>query len=409
MTGINQAVTAIFSERKEVPKQRRALAGKLDPETIGPVLLITALLILLMPMGTSAQSQSGGTPPPSASRPTTQMIIGMKTGDTHLVASTTSHEGKIARWFELQTASISTRYHFIENAGDVTTANNNQYQAVFKGRFKFDPRGHYSINAGVFPGRTFTGGWSDSGWGTGRTRTNLFLKQLYFSAQPVLGLELQYGGLYISHGESTEITSYDYDGYIMGQRVSLTRPRNFFFDEVSITYGSFGDLNRASINKRFHRLKQSNYHQFLVAKYIGERTKVSTDYTFESGVDTLREAVKIHLPELRVIDTFLFENYQRASPDFGYGFGIYGEKKLDPRFTLGGGYAQIDRSMLNSDRFPRGKRLHLNGHLTISPEFSVTVAFTQAVGNTSAALPRTRLDVAFSYNLLHSLRRIGFF
>ena len=50
----------------------------------------------------------------------------------------------------------------------------------------------------------------------------------------------------------------------------------------------------------------------------------------------------------------------------GYGFGAYGEKKLHDRFSLGGGYTRIDRNGLNSDRFPRGKRFHLDGHITIS-------------------------------------------
>lgn len=49
----------------------------------------------------------------------------------------------------------------------------------------------------------------------------------------------------------------------------------------------------------------------------------------------------------------------------GYGFGACGEKKLRETFSLGG-YTRIDRNGLNSDRFPRGKRFHLDGHITIS-------------------------------------------
>ncbi len=341
--------------------------------------------------------------------PTRAMIIGMKTGESHLTKPARRAEVKTARWFELETASISTRYHFIDNSRGVTTANNSQYQVTFKGKLRFDRESKYGITAGVFTGNSFNGGWNASGWGTGRGQGNLFLKQLYLSAKPAHGVELQYGGLYFEYGESTEITSYDFDGYVTGQRLKLTRPQDLFFDEVSVTYGYVGDLSQPGVNKRFHRLKQSNYHQFLVARHVGERTRVSADYTFESGVDTFREAIKMRTPELRVIDTFHFENYQRVGVDSGYGFGVYGEKTIHAKFSLGGGFARIDRSGLNSDRFPRGKRFHFNVHLALSPEFSLTISFTQAIANNPATLPRTRLDLAIGYSLLQTLRKTNLF
>jgi len=43
-------------------------------------------------------------------------------------------------------------------------------------------------------------------------------------------VEIQYGGLYFDRGQSTEVTSYDYDGYLVGERITLNRPRNFYFD-----------------------------------------------------------------------------------------------------------------------------------------------------------------------------------
>ncbi len=332
----------------------------------------------------------------------------MRTGETHLASSSTG-EGKLSPWFELQTASLSTRYHYIRNTGGVTAANNNQYQLSLQGRLKLDRAGKYGVHAGVFTGNSFNGGWNASGLGSGAGRSNLFLKQLYFSARPANGVELQYGGLEIPSGQSTEVTAYDADGYITGQRLRLARPRNLYFDEISVTYGYLGGLSRPSVGHRFHHLRQSNYHQFLAVKNIGKRIRASADYTFESGADTLRQAIRLSAPELRIADTVLFENYQRLGADSGYGFGLYGEKKLHPRVSLGGGYAQIDRVTLNSDRFLRGKRLHITGHVTLSPEFSISMAATQAVSATGPHLPRTRVDVAFQYNLLHSLRRTGLF
>ena len=318
-------------------------------------------------------------------------------------------EGNLSRWFELQTAMLSTRYRHIENSAGATTFNHMQHNEAFKGRLKFDEAGRYSVNAGLFTGNSFTGSWNNTGAGTGKPVTNLYLKQLYFSAKPVRGVELQYGGLYILRGESTEITSYDNDGFIMGERITLNRPGELFFDEVSVTYAHLGDLNTPGVNKRFDRLDQSNYHQFLVSKKIGKRAVVSADYTFHSGAETLRQAVKLNTPELRVIDSVRFENYQRTDVKPDYGFAVTGEKTLFKRLNVSGGYARIDPNYggLNFDRFNTGKRVYVTGTYAISPEFSVSTFATRAVDNKVAIANHNRFDLVFSYNLLRSLQRLG--
>ncbi|MGH9903295.1 MAG: hypothetical protein ACRD68_15930, partial [Pyrinomonadaceae bacterium] len=147
-----------------------------------------------------------------------------------------SSECKVCRWFELQTAVISGRYRFVENSSGVTTADQLQHAETFKGRFKFDAEGRYTVNALVGSGSGFTSSWNNTGLGTGRGSTNLYLKQLYFAAKPVRGVEVQYGGIGLLRGESTEITSYDNDGYLVGQRLSVKRPKEVFFDEIAVTY-----------------------------------------------------------------------------------------------------------------------------------------------------------------------------
>jgi hypothetical protein len=338
--------------------------------------------------------------------PESKMVIEMRPGETHLAAPAQKKETKLSRWFELDTAAVSNRYQFIESAGGATAANHEQYQVALKGRFKFDAAGKYTINAGVFSGGNFFSGWNNSGWGSGRGTANLALKQLYFSAKPVRGVEVQYGSLSLAHGEATEVTAYDYDGYVTGQRLSLTRPDRLYFDEITYTAGYLGDINAANINRRYHRLRQVNFHHVVASKKLNERLRVSADYASEAGVNVWRQAVKIKLPETKVMDALLFENYQRAH---GYGFNVYGEKKLHQRFTLGAGYAQIDRARFNSDRFPQGKRLHANGLITLTQDFSFTVGITHAVGALPNSLPRTRLDVGVNYNLSHGLKKAGLF
>jgi len=153
------------------------------------------------------------------------------------------HEGRIARWFSLDTARLSTRYHFIENADGATAANNNQHQISVRGALKLGHSANYSVHAGLFTGNTFPGGWNATGWGTGNGQGRFFLKQLYLNAKPLSGLEIQYGGFGFVRGQSTEVSTYDNDGYMTGERIILTRPKNFYFSEISITFGYLGDFH----------------------------------------------------------------------------------------------------------------------------------------------------------------------
>jgi hypothetical protein len=318
---------------------------------------------------------------------------------------------KISRWLELETATVTTRYRYIESSRGEVLANQDQYQDILRGRFKFDSRGRYSIFAGISTGTSFIGGWDSAGWGTGDAVTNHYLKQLGFSAAPLHGVELQYGGLYVLRGEATEITTYDNDAYIVGQRLRLKRPKELFFDEISVTYGYLGDVALPNLNKRFHRLKQSNYHQWLVTKSIGSRAAVSAGYSFQDGIETLRQAVRLRTPELRLLDLVRFEDYERTDVHPDYGFAVTGEKSLHRRLTVGGGYADIDRNYggLNGDRWMSGRRLYATAAFVLCPEFTVSAFLTHAVKTGFPISNATRIEVLFSYNLLESLRRTSLF
>jgi uncharacterized caspase-like protein len=313
----------------------------------------------------------------------------------------------VSRWFDLQTATVGARYRFIENSRGVTVTDQVQSFAQFKGRFKFDRAGNYSINAGVFTGNGFVVGFNDTGIGTGDLMTNLYLKQLYFSAKPARGVEVQFGGLYFNRGESTEITTYDNDGYLMGERIVVQRPRSLFFDEISATYGFLGDLSTPNINKRWNRLKKSNYHQFLVSKRIGDRANISTDYTFESGRDTLRQALRVNTPEFKPLDFFRVEVYERVQKNPEAGLAAYGEKGLlKKRLTLGGGYAQIDPFYggLNGDRYNIGRRVFFQSTYKLTPEFNITTFYTRGFKNAFPISNQTRFEIFVTYNLLKFLK-----
>ncbi len=318
-------------------------------------------------------------------------------------------EAKWSRWFELQAATLGARYRFVEEAQGETASNQMQHKETFRGRFKFDAAGRFSVNANVSSGNRFVSSWNNTGVGEGNATTNLYLKNLYVSAQPFAGVEIQYGGLGLLRGESSEITSYDNDGYIAGERLSVRAPKRLFFDEIALTYAYLGDLSAPGFNSRWRRLRRSNYHQFLVSKRFGARVTASADYTFQSGTETLRQAVKLDLQEARLIDTLRFEDYERLDVHPAYGFALTGEKRVTKRITLASGYAQIDRFYggLNASRFNFGRRLFLLGSYSLTPEITISSFYGHAVGRNYAESNRARFDVVVAYDLVKGLKRAG--
>jgi hypothetical protein len=106
---------------------------------------------------------------------------------------------------------------------------------------------------------------------------------------------------------------------VVGERVSVKRPLELFFDDLSLFYGYAGDFNTPNLIRRADHLTQSNFHRFILRKDIGERVWISADYAFQSGVPTWREAVRVRTPELRAIDTIHAEVYQIPGTRTGRG------------------------------------------------------------------------------------------
>jgi len=311
---------------------------------------------------------------------------------------------EVKRWFDFETLTAATRFRYVNSdAGQSTWPL--QYQAVARWRFKFDSKAKYSVVGLITTGNNILSGWNLTGLGTGNGQARLYMKQLYFEAKPIKQLEVQVGGIAPNNGENTEVTGYDNDVYLMGERVKILHPKKLYFDEISLTNAFEGDIAEPNVFLRFKRLNKSNYHQILVRKTINKRVSFSADYTFDSGTDTLRQAVKVNVPELKLVDFLRFENYQRLDPNPGYGFGLTGEKKWTKRLSSIGGISKISHTLLNGDRYPRGTRVYFHTAYKITPELSVGPVIIQAIGQLdSPSLPRTRFELIASYNILEALR-----
>ena len=311
------------------------------------------------------------------------------------------------RWYEAQAISLDARYRLIETSAGVRSANHLQHKQTFKGALKFDARGRYTLQATAGSGSSFTGSWENAGPGTGEADAHFGVRYLYFSAAPVKGFELQAGGLGLARGEATEITTYDNDGYVMGERLSVKRPDLLYLDEVSISAGYFGDLSTPSVFERADRLDEHNYTQALVGKKLGTRGAVSADWTRVAGVTTWRQAVRVATKETRAIDSVRLELYQRVTGDDAEGFAVTAERALPAKLSLGVGFATIDRNYggLNGDRFNRGNRFFVDAKMPLVRDLNLNVFYTGAVRNDYTVANKHRFDIVVSYNALKALQR----
>lgn len=326
--------------------------------------------------------------------------------------TSSSEKEKVSRWLELSKFGFAVRYIHATNSTPITTVTQLQHRQDLAGKFKFDSKGKVSLNFWVNSGPRFTAGWNESNIGPRKGKVNLYLKHLFLSAQPIKGVEFQYGSFDFLRGQHTEITTYNNDGYLMGERVIIKRPKELFFDEMAVTYGYFGDLNTTNINKRYHRLRQSNYHQFLLSKQLGKRAAASFDYTFVNGAETLRQALKINTKEVKLADSLRFENYQRVDVNPAYGFSLLAEKAVTKKLTVTYGYTQIDRRYgnVNADKVFTGKHLYLLGAYAVTPELTFQLFHSHLLEKPTGILPvRTRTEIVLRYNVLKALQAHGWF
>lgn len=313
------------------------------------------------------------------------------------------------RWYEAQTIQLDARYRLIETSAGARSSNHLQHRQTFKGAFKFDPKGRYTLQAGAGTGSSFTGSWENAGPGTGDGNLAFGVRYLFASAAPIKGLEFQLGGLALLRGETTEITSYDNDGYITGERVSVKQPARFYFDEISLSTGYLGDLSTPSVFERGDRFSDNNYTQALVGKKIGTRASVSFDWTGVDGVNTWRQGVRVSTKETGVVDAVRLELYERTTETNAEGFAVAAERALPHKLAIAGGFATIDRNYggLNADRFNRGRRVFVDAKLPLPQDLSLNVFYGRAVGNDYAVANKHRFDIVIGYNALKALQRVG--
>ena len=106
-----------------------------------------------------------------------------------------------------------------------------------------------------------------------------------------------------------------------------------------------------------------------------------------------------------MLDTLVLEVYERIDPNAGYGFAATGQRKVNRYLTLSGGFARIDRAMLNADRFPPGDRIFASVLVPLTREFSLNAVGVRGINDIAPNIARTRLEMIVSWNVLATLHR----
>jgi len=397
-----------------------------------------ACLALVAPLAIHAQQLALNTEapaPPSATAPAPMSTL---VRPAPAAPALPAWENKFDRWIDLHEMDSSMRYRSVFDSNNAHEYNQGQQRSIVDGKFKFDEQGRYGIAFHASTGKYFNWAYADFMGGGNQKGFNLefdkatpiqqaavqafmtpsriadqeasggwsfYVRRLYLDIEPIHGIELQYGGLDIDRGAASEITTYDYDGYIAGERLLLKDPKKLFFDEASVTYAYLGDLYTPNFFARGERLKQSNYHQFLLRKHVGKWLDTSFDYTWQDASNTFRQAAEFKVRQIRFLDSVRLETYERANAisfreivDFapgGKGLAVTANKRVNRRLFLEGGVALIDPHQavltqseasatlcmaMNGDAYGLGKRYFVRPAIKLTPYLDLTGFYTHQFG-----------------------------
>jgi hypothetical protein len=320
--------------------------------------------------------------------------------------ATPQDDSPIGRWLAMDVVRLATRYRTIRDGGGVTRTNQLQAQQVGSGRLRLDAGGCVGVGFTLQSGTGFPGSWNNTGIGTGDARATIYLKQLYADVVPVRGVSVEYGGLGVVHGENSEITSYDNDGYLMGGRVTVRSPQRIFFDEAAVTVAYLGDLTTTNVLRRLEHLDSRNFVQALVVKHATPALSLSASYV-DSDIEgrVWRQGARIALDRTWA-DTVRLEYAVRANAPHDTSSAVTIEKAID-RVTLAGGYAQVGPrlAVLNADRYGVGSGVFAGATVQLPADMMAAVWTRRQIHADPSTASKLRFDAVLAWNVLRTLQR----
>lgn len=368
------------------------------------------------------------------------------------------------RWLDLSNFSHSERYRNQYGDDGAHYFEDGQQQSLISGRIKLDADERYAIDFRASSGRTFNWSYADyAGRGFKASLNNpyyptdisdpsgdptvlaayqadpkgvavidrlnsagweFYMRELYLSATPVKPVTVEFGSFGFERGYSTEITTFDNDGYLTGERVRLDDPKHFFFDQISATSAYFGYFNQPNLFDRGGGFSKSNYRQVAAKKQLTPRVGISGEWNWISNnakTNTLREAIVVNVNESKVLDRFRIEGYEMVNhvslqgddERARQGFAIVGEKKIG-KLSGDFGFASIDRDYglysgssfmqevgfsLNGDTYNTSIRIFSHVSYKINPVVTAFGFYTRMTGQIITDLNNQGLNAGLSFDL----------
>lgn len=368
------------------------------------------------------------------------------------------------RWLDLTAFSHSQRYRNQYGDDGYHYWENGQEKSILAGKVKIDAEGKYAIGFRASSGRSFNWAYADYA-GRGFTASlndpqyqsdvtdptadptvtaayyndpagydflsnidsagwEFYVRELYLSVKPVKQVTLEMGSFGFERGYSTEITTFDDDGYIAGERVRVNDPKHLFVDQITLTSAYFGAFDTPNLFKRGDGFTKSNYRQAAVKKQLSPRVGISGEYNWISmgaRTHTVREAIAVDVKESRVLDKFRIEGYEMLShvqlqaDDEAprQGFAIVGEKKLG-KLSGDFGFASIDRNYglysgssfaqevgfsLNGDNYNTGIRIFSHASYKLTPVITAFGFYTRITGQMITNINAQGLNAGLTFDL----------
>jgi len=309
-------------------------------------------------------------------------------------------------WFDIQEGTAAARYRYIETSDGLRTNNQLQDRIAFRASVKPPTTDVISLDVGAFSGGSLTSSWNNTGIGTGDRAFTLSVKQLYATVRPWTGVEVQVGSLYAVRGESTEITDYDNDVYLTGERVAVRMPRRLWLDGIVFTAAYIGDVSTPNVFRRLDRLSDVNLLQLLVYKSIANGVVASAEWSQPPEGDMLRAAIRLQPAQLHGL-RMRVEGGWRPDDDAS-SFAVTAEHAIGARTLVGGGYANVDQRLppLNGDRYGEGRRVFVQGTVAVTKTLAASAFFTQSFSTPFRVVNARRFDAVLIFDVLGAIRGV---
>jgi hypothetical protein len=316
--------------------------------------------------------------------------------------------GKTNSYFDIPVADFYARYRYIDNTSGAVTADDFQYRFTIRPTLRFNETGTYETSR-VESGTNIGTAWSNTGIGRNPGEWAINVKTLYIGQHIGSKADIEVGAMDFEYGAGTEATYADFDSYTEGYRLRLHGfPGRDAPSKIALHIGYVGDFNKVNAFRRLHRLGEVNYIQVLAEKELPKKAAASVQYDRLRGLNLIRAAAKLQLPDHWWINEGRVETVARMNDDAtaGWAVTVIKTKNRFGRFNPGLYYSHIptgvflvgnQQAILNGDIYGLGKRLGWTIKNQVTKQFDLTTLITRRLDSVPGFRWRAQIVGRFQF------------